>query len=106
FEPAASASALAIESGVAGPLLGEGDEFRLRQVVDNIMCNAIKYSDRGTLRVAAALDDDGWVAVSIADEGIGMTAEDVERVFTPYFRAQNAQEGSASGTGLGMGIAR
>ncbi|MEU2204800.1 HAMP domain-containing sensor histidine kinase [Microbacterium oleivorans] len=106
FEPAASASALAIESVVAGPLHVEGDEFRLRQVVDNIMSNAIKYSDRGTLRVAAALDDDDWVAVSIADEGIGMTPEDVERVFTPYFRAQNAQEGSVSGTGLGMGIAR
>lgn len=106
FQPAASAAALAIESVVAGPLLVDGDEFRLRQVIDNIMSNAIKYSDRGTLRIAAGIDDDGWVVVSIADEGIGMTPDDVERVFTPYFRAQNAQEGSVPGTGLGMGITR
>ena len=106
FEPAASASALAIDPVVAGPLPVDGDEFRLRQVVDNIMSNAIKYSDRGTLRVTAGLDDDGCVVISVADEGIGMTPEDVERVFTPYFRAQNAQEGSAQGTGLGMGITR
>lgn len=106
FRPAASASALGIDPVVAGPLPVDGDEFRLRQVVDNIMSNAIKYSDRGTLRIAAGLDDDGWVAVSVTDEGIGMTSEDVERVFTPYFRAQNAQDGAAAGTGLGMGIAR
>lgn len=106
FRPAASASALGIDPIVAGPLPVDGDEFRLRQVVDNILSNAIKYSDRGTLRIAAGLDDDGWVAVSVTDEGIGMTPEDVERVFTPYFRAQNAQDGTAAGTGLGMGIAR
>ena len=106
FTPAASASELALDTVVAGPLVVEGDEFRLRQVIDNILSNAIKYSDRGTLRVAAAVDDDGWVAVSIADEGIGMSADDVEKVFTPYFRAQTAQEGGVPGTGLGMGIAR
>jgi len=106
FEPAASASALTIDSVVAGPLDVDGDEFRLRQVVDNIISNAIKYSDRGVLRIAAAIDDDGWVAVTIADEGIGMTPEDVDRVFTPYFRAQTVQEGGVPGTGLGMGIAR
>ncbi|CAL4860794.1 HAMP domain-containing sensor histidine kinase [Microbacterium sp. MM2322] len=106
FEPAASASALTIDAVVAAPLEVDGDEFRLRQVIDNIVSNAIKYSNRGTLRVAAVIDDDGWVAVSIADEGIGMSPDDVERVFTPYFRAQTAQEGGVPGTGLGMGIAR
>lgn len=106
FEPAASASALSIDSVIAGPLDIVGDEFRLRQVIDNIISNAIKYSDRGVLRVAAAVDDDGWVAVTIADEGIGMAPEDVERVFTPYFRAQNVQESGVPGTGLGMGITR
>ncbi|WP_363454815.1 sensor histidine kinase [Microbacterium sp. LMI1x-1-1.1] len=106
FEPAASASALAIDAVVAGPIEVDGDEFRLRQVIDNIISNAIKYSDRGTLRVVAAVDEDGWGAVTVADEGIGMSPDDVERVFTPYFRAQAAQEGGVPGTGLGMGIAR
>ncbi|THE08423.1 HAMP domain-containing histidine kinase [Microbacterium oleivorans] len=106
FEPAASAASLTIDAVIAGPLEVDGDEFRLRQVVDNIISNAIKYSDRGTLRIAAAVDDDGWVAVTIADEGIGMSSDDVERVFTPYFRAQTVQEGGVPGTGLGMGIAR
>ncbi|SDG71017.1 His Kinase A (phospho-acceptor) domain-containing protein [Microbacterium sp. 77mftsu3.1] len=106
FEPAASASALTIDAVVAGPIEVDGDEFRLRQVIDNIISNAIKYSDRGTLRVVAAVDEDGWGAVTVADEGIGMSPDDVERVFTPYFRAQTVQEGGVPGTGLGMGIAR
>lgn len=106
FEPAAAASELRIDGTVAGPLPVRGDEFRMRQVIDNIVSNAIKYSDRGTVRVVAGLDDDGAVAIAVADEGIGMTPDDVDRIFTPYFRAQSVQDEGISGTGLGMGISR
>jgi signal transduction histidine kinase len=105
FTPAASASAITLEGTIVGPLTIEGDEFRLRQVIDNIVSNAIKYTDRGAVSVDARATD-GHVDIAIRDDGIGMTPEDVERIFTPYFRAQRVQDDGISGTGLGMGITR
>ncbi len=105
FEPAAAAAQLTLDCRLDGDLRVRGDAFRLRQVIDNLLSNAIKYSNRGTVRVRAASSGEG-IRVTIADEGIGMTPDDVERVFTPYFRAQSVRDDGIGGTGLGMGIAR
>ncbi|NYF15378.1 signal transduction histidine kinase [Microbacterium sp. AK009] len=82
-----------------------GDAFRLRQVFDNLLTNAVKYTPRqGTVSVRAAVDRD-LIHVDIADSGIGIPADDIDRVFEPYFRSSAAGE-TAPGTGLGLGIAR
>ncbi|MGO2748053.1 sensor histidine kinase [Microbacterium sp.] len=88
-----------------------GDEFRFRQVVDNIVGNAIKFAQRGgTVTVRSANDSDatggGETALVISDTGIGISAEDLPRIFEPDFRTELARERGIPGTGLGLGISR
>lgn len=106
FRPAADGRrvALVLDAPDAVPLVG--DAFRLRQAVDNLVSNAIKYTPGGgTVRVAAS-QRDGQVALDVEDTGIGIAAPDIQRVFDPYFRTQAARQSTAPGTGLGMGIVR
>ncbi|WP_141936822.1 sensor histidine kinase [Microbacterium sp. SLBN-154] len=86
-------------------LPARGDAFRLRQVFDNLLTNAVKYTPRqGTVSVRAAVDRD-MIHVDVSDSGIGIPADEIDRVFEPYFRSSAAGQ-TASGTGLGLGIAR
>ena len=90
----------------------EGDPLRLGQVVDNLMTNAIKYSlPGGRVTVSLLLDapvpgEPQTTTLSIADEGIGISAEDQQRLFTRFFRAAEAQERAIQGAGLGLSICK
>jgi signal transduction histidine kinase len=96
---------IALVTDVPPSLPTRGDEFRLRQVFDNLLSNAVKYTPRqGTVSVRATAEP-RVIRVEIADSGIGIAAEDLDRVFEPYFRSSAAGE-TAPGTGLGLGIAR
>ena len=80
------------------------DAVRLQQVLDNLLQNAIKYSPEGS-RVRVTLSaDDREAAISVADEGTGIPAEDLPLLFTPFFRSKSAQ--GAPGTGLGLSVAQ
>jgi len=89
------------------------DETRLRQVLLNLLGNAVKFTDRGSvsLRVAAAApgphDDDGTARLrfEVADSGIGMSAQHLGRLFQPFEQVGDAQR-RAAGTGLGLAISR
>lgn len=90
----------------AATLIISGDAFRLRQVLDNLLSNAVKYTSAGGhISVGLAMVA-GQVEVTIVDDGAGMTAEELPRVFEPYFRTESAVRAGISGTGLGMGIVR
>jgi signal transduction histidine kinase len=80
-----------------------GSERRLQQVMHNLVSNAIKYSERGTVLVRVIEDEQG-VRVEVADNGVGIPAEDLPRLFEDFFRGKNAAV--AKGTGLGLSIAR
>lgn len=81
------------------------DGFRVRQVVDNLVSNAIKYTAReGRVRIVGELDG-ATVSLVVSDTGIGIAASDLPNILTPYFRTAKAKE-TASGTGLGLGITR
>lgn len=106
FTPSASAAELTMTGDIAPDLSVTGDAFRMRQVIDNILSNAIKYTPRsGRVEVKAAREGDR-VRLSISDSGIGIADDEVAKVFDPYFRAHSALDGGISGTGLGMGISR
>jgi PAS domain S-box-containing protein len=87
-------------------LAAEGDAARLRQVLDNLVGNAVKYTPRGgEVGVAAEVVDGHW-RLEVRDTGIGIPQADRDRLFTSFFRASNTRSGVTPGTGLGLVIAR
>lgn len=95
---------LTVDAAPCAPVLG--DAFRLRQVLDNLLHNAIKYNvDGGAIAVDLAVDGD-VVRASIADTGVGLSPREREEVFEPYRRGADARAGTVPGTGLGLAISR
>ena len=92
------------------PHLLFGDEIRIRQCVMNILTNAVKYTEKGevTLSVSSAKTDQSHILLGfcVKDTGIGMRAEDMEALFSPYKRLEEKRNRTIEGTGLGMSITR
>jgi signal transduction histidine kinase len=77
---------------------------RLRQVISNLLANAIKFSPEGSTVTLAAHDNPEALVIEISDEGIGIPEEDQAHIFEDFFRASNASE--YGGAGLGLSIAK
>jgi two-component system sensor histidine kinase SenX3 len=83
-----------------------GDRRDLVSAVGNLVDNAIKYSERGShVRVTVRVDGE-WVDIAVADQGVGIPARDLERVFERFYRVDRARSRSTGGTGLGLSIVR
>jgi len=85
-------------------LVGEWDSRRLERVVANLVGNAVKYSPAGgsvTVRIATA---DGWAILQVQDQGLGIPAQDLPRVFERFHRGANVV-GKILGTGVGLASA-
>ncbi|MFI6395360.1 sensor histidine kinase [Nonomuraea sp. NPDC050540] len=90
-------------------LIVSGDEVRLRQVVANLMSNALHHTEPGTPVVVRAGAGRITAFVEVADQGPGLTPEQVERVFERFYRADSARSrrsGEDRGSGLGLAIVR
>lgn len=87
-----------------GPhLIGLWDPRLLRRVVVNLVSNALKYSpEDGQVRVAVGPGRTGWARLTVADDGIGMSADELGSVFERFTRAERARRLGASGLGLGL----
>lgn len=106
FAPTAEARGVRLTADIESGLLVDGDAFRLRQVIDNVLSNAIKYTGAdGSVRLVARTVEHSAL-IEVSDTGMGIDADDLGHVFEPYFRARSAQDSGVGGTGLGMGIAR
>ena len=93
-----------------GPLDGEtlvlADEEAIRQILDNLIDNAIKYTpEGGSVRVRCQLQG-ATVAVEVADTGIGIPRDDLPRVFERFYRVDKARSRELGGTGLGLAIVK
>jgi signal transduction histidine kinase/CheY-like chemotaxis protein len=99
---------LLVEVGDGIPRVYRGDPTRIRQVLVNLVGNAIKFTHKGgvTLRASAVrLSDDQWVlSVAVADTGIGIPAEHQGRVFEAFTQADTSTTRRYGGTGLGLAI--
>ncbi len=84
-----------------------GDMRRLRQVWINLISNAVKFTPQGgSVEIRCALQADGQLEISVADTGIGIAEEDIERVQQPFSQVANALSRSHEGTGLGLSLSR
>ncbi len=88
--------------GIAVPVV-QGDEARLRQVVANLVGNALKYSP-GDIRLEVDTRQPGWVRVGVADQGPGIPDDEKARVFERFYRGDPSRTRTAGGTGLGLSI--
>ena len=84
------------------------DETRLEEVLHNLLENAVKYSrENGEIRLHAEQRDDGQIALSVSDSGIGIGKNDLPRIFERFYRADKARSPeSIRGTGLGLSIVK
>ena len=83
-----------------------GSEADLRLVVSNLLDNAVGYNrDGGSIEVALSTSDGGWKLV-VADSGIGIPRQDLDRIFERFYRVDIARSRAAGGTGLGLAIVR
>lgn len=88
----------------AGPGAGDevmGDPFRIRQVADNLISNALKFTDEGSVTIRADVVE-GRLVFSVRDTGRGIGREEKERIFQEFVRLRSAQ--GVDGFGLGLSI--
>ena len=113
-QAAADAKNLTVEVAAPRELLVQADPVRLRQVLDNLLNNAIKYTPAGG-RIAVTVRHDppgstvlgeGDVVIEVTDTGIGIPSDQYPHLFDRFFRASNAVKQGIKGTGLGLAITK
>lgn len=101
---------LEIDADPAIPHQLFGDEIRVKQIVLNLLTNAVKYTEKGTVGLIVGFtegsDDQILLSFTVKDTGIGIKKEDMEKLFSPFRRIEEKRNRSIEGTGLGMSIVR
>ena len=82
------------------------DEAKVSQILRNFISNALKFTERGEVRVSVKRGHDGTVSFSVADTGIGIAEEDQERIFQEWTQVEGKLQKVAKGTGLGLPLSR
>ena len=95
----------AITLEAAEPVIVDADEERLRQVIDNLMGNALQHTPPGSPVTVTVTGGPGRGQLTVADQGPGMTAEQASRVFERFYRTDGARTRGRGGAGLGLAIA-
>ncbi|GAA3203548.1 PAS domain-containing sensor histidine kinase [Microbacterium terregens] len=106
FLPAMKPAGMTLELNLVEDMDCLGDAFRLRQVFDNVLNNAVKYTRADGKVTISSRSGAEQLSIRFADSGIGMEADEVPHIFDQYFRGHAARESGATGTGIGMGIVR
>ncbi|MBQ9437848.1 MAG: response regulator, partial [Lachnospiraceae bacterium] len=87
-----------------------GDEIRIKQIAVNLLTNAVKYTEQGTVRLEVGFrrhsDEEILLRFQVSDTGIGMKKEDMEKLFSPFSRIEESRNRAIEGTGLGMSIVK
>jgi len=97
--------ALVIEEPADAMELGT-DEGKLSQILRNLISNALKFTERGEVRVSTAAEPDGTIRFTVADSGIGIAPEDQDRIFEEFAQVEGVLQKRATGAGLGLPLSR
>ena len=98
---------LYLDENLPGTLLG--DDLRVKQVFNNLLSNAFKYTEAGTVEWRLAFEREGdsvWLVSSVRDTGIGIKPEDVQKLFADYYQVDKTTNRKVEGTGLGLAITK
>ena len=82
----------------------ETDRIKLQEIVRNLVDNAIKFTDEGTVTVAAAADEPGWVAIAVSDTGRGVPPDELGSIFEAFRQIGDSSTRQTGGVGLGLSI--
>jgi two-component system, sensor histidine kinase and response regulator len=88
------------------PAATRGDPYRLRQVLTNLLANALKFTESGEVVVSVGMNDAGQLHISVRDTGIGIAEDATKRLFAPFAQADGSTTRRFGGTGLGLAISR
>lgn len=102
FKPRNARSAKTIQPEI----MVHTDQDLLREVVSNLIENAIKYTKQGDITVDVTVKNHDFVVISVSDTGIGIPAEDIPHLFQKFYRVDNSQTREIGGTGLGLYLCR
>jgi len=83
-----------------------GDPLRLQQILFNLLGNAIKFTETGSVRLSLENAGESMLRIRVADTGIGLTDEQRSRLFQPFVQADSSTTRRFGGTGLGLSIVR
>lgn len=97
---------LTLEVAEGFPDFAVGDERRLRQVLNNLVANAVKFTEAGRVTIHANCAGEGQVAILVEDTGPGIPHDAQERIFRPFGQADTSATREHGGTGLGLAISR
>ncbi len=103
---AADAKRIELVAGGAGGLEVLGDEGLLATALRNLVSNAVAYSPKQTRISVTAEETESAVEISVADQGIGIPPQDLERIFERFYRVDAARSRATGGTGLGLAIVK
>jgi len=107
FQPVAREKGLCLEfAPPAVPVRVRADRIKLSRVVGNLLGNAIKFTQRGSVRLEAGLDGSGWADVRVTDTGVGIAPEHQQTIFDEFFQLGNPERDRNKGTGLGLAICK
>ena len=107
FNAEAKGLTLALDSALPANTWVMGDVTRIRQVLLNLMGNAIKFTQDGEVRLKVTRDEiTGRTELSVQDTGVGIPADDIDRIFQPFQQAEGTYERRFGGSGLGLTISR
>jgi two-component system phosphate regulon sensor histidine kinase PhoR len=106
LEPLAEDKGISISSTTPNAVIIEGDRSRFKQVVVNLLDNAIKYTSSGGQVRISVVARDGHAVLEVADTGIGIPLEAQPRIFERFFRVDEARSRELGGAGLGLSIVK
>jgi len=97
---------MSLDYDAALPQHLRGDPVRIRQVLLNLAGNAVKFTERGSIRIEVSRLNDGHIKISVTDSGIGITDEQVDRLFRRFTQGDSSTTRRYGGTGLGLAISK